>query len=1061
MSEQRRATLTPFGKSEKKSNKSPRKTFRLNFTLSDPNENSCPVFDYAATVKSEERKVLKKHREDKDKKPNGFLDPFEDDDEDVKRLARKFEAKYGDKKKLKSYAELGAGYDETDPFIDNTDANDEALQEDQETACGGYYINSGPLELKRVEVSDQSDADEVKRRGRKRSLAVIDEEEDEEEEEKEEEGEVEEEAVEDVSKSVVEELPPEPKKTKLLEERLEPENPQTPSYNGVDNRSPEKKKKKKKKKHREYEDENGDGSFTKVKKAKTVKALLEEKRIHEQPSRIPEEPKKQTASETSIIEAIESVVKNQQNPNESAGVHNQDENSNSSNSLHSGGGSVLSTVSEDSQEGRAPEDNSPPPLPDCLSPEVVALVNLIKQTAGVTDNSRKTFCPEINNSLIKLEWKTRDVTGASRNLLFAHLAHHLPCTKETLIRRAKKLFIQKEESHVETIICKLKATIDAAMPTLQEEYGKECQRIAEEKGLPASEITTPGEDNQQTSSPNAISPKRKFPWTDETRGYLQSIVRCKEKCYIIAKPRKGSWDDYMRAFLQSKIRPLWPNGWMKLPILIKELKRLPNSAKSKHSSQGASKPDSSRPNASAGFSSSTSSNGSLYKSPSGDSHQQTVKASVAGVTPLAAKTGADPINLLSKITSPYHTPSPAKKPSAGHVTEKPETFLMDSLLKRTSDAAAHDYNTTLSDIMKKEGVIINGSSLPLKNVNISQKNDSRSEKILDLSSCNSSVSVSGSPSVIQSTLSSDRTPGRSSDSVGARVNSAEKAHNYPYASTGKESMSASEKPQPRERDVDKETTTATDMLNQIISDTLRSPPYNPASPYNPAPSYNSAPPPAKGADDKKSQGHKDQELLFDVMQDLKELNHLSSGGGRDNKNTSFTGASWAYPVKPVDSAKSTPYHNEFLNYISSGSGKDVSIAASTPTSLSYANDVSVASTPSSLSYSRHNTSSYDNSAYVNEVNKSLYSHSSHRTSQSLAAHTSTPTSKVTQVNQIKNLTNTGISSGLPHRYMGQMDYNTEEPHLMGLASSLQYGLANWPYTGNLRSTPSSNFFAKD
>lgn len=28
----------------------------------------------------------------------------------------------GDKKKLKSYAELGAGYDETDPFIDNTDA---------------------------------------------------------------------------------------------------------------------------------------------------------------------------------------------------------------------------------------------------------------------------------------------------------------------------------------------------------------------------------------------------------------------------------------------------------------------------------------------------------------------------------------------------------------------------------------------------------------------------------------------------------------------------------------------------------------------------------------------------------------------------------------------------------------------------------------------------------------------------------------------------------------------------------------------------------------------------
>lgn len=37
---------------------------------------------------------MKKHLEEKDKKQNGFVDTFEEDDEDVKRLARKFEAKY-------------------------------------------------------------------------------------------------------------------------------------------------------------------------------------------------------------------------------------------------------------------------------------------------------------------------------------------------------------------------------------------------------------------------------------------------------------------------------------------------------------------------------------------------------------------------------------------------------------------------------------------------------------------------------------------------------------------------------------------------------------------------------------------------------------------------------------------------------------------------------------------------------------------------------------------------------------------------------------------------------
>lgn len=55
MSDQKRATLTPFGKSDKKSSKKClQKTFRLSFALSDPSDNSCPVFDYDTAVLSEE-----------------------------------------------------------------------------------------------------------------------------------------------------------------------------------------------------------------------------------------------------------------------------------------------------------------------------------------------------------------------------------------------------------------------------------------------------------------------------------------------------------------------------------------------------------------------------------------------------------------------------------------------------------------------------------------------------------------------------------------------------------------------------------------------------------------------------------------------------------------------------------------------------------------------------------------------------------------------------------------------------------------------------------------------
>ncbi|XP_054263974.1 ubinuclein-2-like isoform X2 [Macrosteles quadrilineatus] len=996
MSEQRRATLTPFGKSDKKSSKSPQKTVRLTFTLSDPNENSCPVFDYVAAVKTEERKKLKKHREEKDKKPNGCLDPFEDNDEDVKRIARQFEAKYGDRKKLKSYAELGAGYDETDPFIDNTDAYDETLQEDQETAWGGYYINSGPLELKRVEVSDQSDADEVKKRGRKRSLPVIDEEEDEEEEDDEEDKECEEEEAEkeadengevEEAKPVFENGPPEPKKTKLEEERPELEKPPTPSYNGVSEHLSVKKKKKKRMVIEDDTDETG----SKNKKAKTVKALLEEKRIQEQPVKAQEEPKRQVASETSIAEAIESVV--------NAG-HNHDENSNSSTSSHSAP-TGSSSASEDSQDGKP--SASPPPLPENLLPEITTLVEQIKQTASTTDNTRKTFHPDINTCLIRLEWKTREFSAANRNMLFAHLAHHMPCTKDTLMRRAKKLFLDREESQIDNIVCKLKATIDATMPTILEKYQKDCQKIAEEKGIPAND-NTPGGDNQTPSPGDAKMPKRKFPWTDETRGYLLSIIKCKQRCYKVCKPRKSTWEDYLKTFLHSAIRPLWPPGWMKTSALNKEFSRSPS--KSKSSSHHLGKVDLSRTPSNA---SSSTNNGLVNATPCGDSSQSS--------TPLAAKAGADPINLLSKITSSFTPTSHKKSP---HPIEKPE-FSMDCLLKRTSESIP-DYNTTLIDLMKNDTSLVNGLSLPL-NVNNQNKND----KILDLSS----VSVSSSnvtTSVIQST--SERT-GDSS----VRVSASEKAFNHTSPS-GKEAMShvplnrkqrllqspeynrncesydsvikqtdtryqsqgtekskcnsggavaVSEKPPPRERDTDKETTTATDILSQIISESLMSPPQVP---------YNQ--PPVKPKEEVKNQGVlKDQELLYDVMQDLKELNHLSSGG-RDTKSTSFTGASWSYPAKSLDTPKTTPYHAEYLNYLQhSGTPKDTHATPPSP----------------QLPYSRHNTSPYDNSAYVNEVSKSLYSHPSHRSNQSLPSLPSTPTNKSSHMNQMKNHPNTGISTG--------------------------------------------------
>lgn len=62
-------------------------------------------------------------------KTNGFTDPFNDNDDDVARIARELEKKYGSayssgrgRNKKDDLCDIGLGYDESDSFIDNTEA---------------------------------------------------------------------------------------------------------------------------------------------------------------------------------------------------------------------------------------------------------------------------------------------------------------------------------------------------------------------------------------------------------------------------------------------------------------------------------------------------------------------------------------------------------------------------------------------------------------------------------------------------------------------------------------------------------------------------------------------------------------------------------------------------------------------------------------------------------------------------------------------------------------------------------------------------------------------------
>lgn len=153
MSDPKRGTLITVGATKSAKN-IVTKTVRLFINLDESNESKYPELNYTELVKTEERKKREKIENGK----TSGLDPFSDNNDDVERIARKFEQKYGGKStygrkgdsKQDDFADIGAGYDENDSFIDNTHGYDEMIPPECDTFYGGFYINCGSLEFKNV-----------------------------------------------------------------------------------------------------------------------------------------------------------------------------------------------------------------------------------------------------------------------------------------------------------------------------------------------------------------------------------------------------------------------------------------------------------------------------------------------------------------------------------------------------------------------------------------------------------------------------------------------------------------------------------------------------------------------------------------------------------------------------------------------------------------------------------------------------------------------------------------------------------------------------------------------
>ena len=183
------ASDSPSKKKKKKRtvSGSGQRNYCFNINLIESNNDGFTEVSFRDLVAKEEQERIKN-------KLNGLsngasqsgIDPYaSDDDDQLKALAAKYENKYAQmpvsskkpskKRKAVEYDDIGDGYDEDDPFIDNSECFDEVVPQEVTTAHGGFYINTGSLEFKAndkavLEPSSEDSGEDVKHKKSPKNL---------------------------------------------------------------------------------------------------------------------------------------------------------------------------------------------------------------------------------------------------------------------------------------------------------------------------------------------------------------------------------------------------------------------------------------------------------------------------------------------------------------------------------------------------------------------------------------------------------------------------------------------------------------------------------------------------------------------------------------------------------------------------------------------------------------------------------------------------------------------------------------------------------------------------
>uniref|UniRef100_A0A8C1WNF4 Ubinuclein 2b n=1 Tax=Cyprinus carpio TaxID=7962 RepID=A0A8C1WNF4_CYPCA len=546
----------PFGTGTPASDPSePKPTVRLNLSLSEPSEQRSAEFNYSELVQTDlqVRKV-----------PQGLApaldpsDPFADEDkerQEVEALARKFESKYGCtvKKKrrdrVQDLIDIGYGYDETDPFIDNSEAYDELVPASLNTKLGGFYINTGTLQFRAASESEGEDGgrdtNHLKKDGEERVIKRR---------KKKQDGSLEEKKPRKfkVPKPGVSALnrPEKKKRKKLMKDSL--------SLAAMIRRFSREKE--------EIRKKNPAAAVKLVRAPQNTAAAAVAPGNDLSMADLTSDPAVMSllggATENDMLQELMGDLDFGLLDSPGPSSPGQSENGTAAGQKAGAAGRVQKT-------GLMPP---PPPLPNSLPAPLLKRIEDLRVASRQFDmeGRKKFFTLDMNNILLDIELQVQEQPASVRTAVYSHLEAFVPCNKEALLKRLKKLSLNIQDDRLRTPLHKLKLAVCSVMPEQIARYNMDCMAKVAKQQTEDGDRNGSEDDDDEKPGKRVMGPRKKFVWDDKLRSLLCNLVQVKLGCYELEGQSSLSPEDYLKVFMETEVKPLWPKGWMQARMLIKE-----------------------------------------------------------------------------------------------------------------------------------------------------------------------------------------------------------------------------------------------------------------------------------------------------------------------------------------------------------------------------------------------------------------------------------------------------------------------------------------------------------